>query len=516
MRYPLGIQDFRKLRTGGFAYVDKTAPLCRIADGSGYYFLARPRRFGKSLAISTLAELYSGDRELFRGLWAHDHWDFAAKHSAVIWIKFASSGFGEQGLERAIHGMIDREAARLGIEIGPGYEVGTAERFRSLIEGAAAVSPSGRAVVLIDEYDKPIVDYLERDDDMAQAEANRELLRWFYSPLKDADPFLELVFITGITVFSKVSLFSEVNNLVNLSLQPLAATVVGLTQSELDEAFGERLDELGADRGEVRRFYNGYAFSPGAETVYNPWSVLNYLYGGGRFVSYWLASSTPFWVTRMMAVRGITDPEARTMSEQRLMSFDLRDLDPIAILYQTGYLTLAGETVTGNLRFRFPNLEVRRAFEASLLGGFLREDSTTRASEANEVAEALLEGDLGAVVRYLDATLAEVPYHLWEAHRESAYHMIAHVLLRAANAALKSEVATSKGRADMLVTTPTTVYCFEFKVGASAQAALAQVREKGYLEAYAAGDRERVAVGVNFDPERRQVGEWWATEVYGG
>ncbi len=254
MKYAIGLQDFRKIREEGFQYVDKTEHICRLIENGGYLFLSRPRRFGKSVTVSTINELYSGSEELFDGLWAGEHWDFAEKQRPVIWLKFSSMDYENLGVTAALlhelHSIIDRR----GIEMPQGLTLKL--MFREFIFHLAQSSPSGKVVLLIDEYDKPIIDYIH---DIPQAETNRDALRNFYAVLKDADPYLELVFITGVSAFSKVSLFSELNNLRNLTLHPAAYTVVGITQEELEANFGEQLSDTGFTREAIREWYNGYA-----------------------------------------------------------------------------------------------------------------------------------------------------------------------------------------------------------------------------------------------------------------
>ena len=234
MKYPIGIQDFRVLREGGYVYVDKTEHIHSILRSGKYFFLSRPRRFGKSLLLSTIKELYSGSRELFEGLWIDKHWDWAANRRPVVWLKFSSQGVRTLGLEPAIHNMLQEVAGNLGVDL---QETSYDRKFKELITRAAA---GRKAVLLIDEYDKPIIDFLE---DVPQAEANRDILKSFYSVLKDCDPYLELAFITGVPAFSKVSIFSDLNNLKNLSLHRQADTLLGITQEELEGYFTPALEE---------------------------------------------------------------------------------------------------------------------------------------------------------------------------------------------------------------------------------------------------------------------------------
>ena len=502
MKYTIGHQDFRKIREDGLHYVDKTEGLCQIAGRGGYQFLSRPRRFGKSLTVSTLHELYSGSAELFEGLWAGAHWGFAERRRPVIWLKFARSGFHFAGLSAAVTMMLREQGERLGVELPGGGNL--ARQFTTLIEGAAATHPSGRVVVLVDEYDKPIIQYL---GDTERSEANRELLRGFYSVLKDADPYIELVFITGVSAFSKVSLFSDLNNLQNLTLHPDAYTLLGITQAELERDFGPQLDATRHSREEVRRWYNGYAWGE-HETVYNPWSILQYLQTG-QLRNFWADSGTPAFVTGMLA----RDAEYRVApvkaSETDLTSFNLANLNPIAILFQGGYLTVKRDLdPTHRYLLDYPNEEVRRTFLEALLGDYGFGKSGSPTVRVGRLYDAFETRDLPTVVDVVNASLAAVPYQLWERKSEAMAHAIVHTTFSVLGLYTRSEVSTARGRADIVVEVADYVYVIEFKIGGTVAEALAQIGERGYAAAYADDAREVVRVGMVFDPETRSVNDW--------
>ncbi len=517
MRYPIGNQDFRTLREDGSVYVDKTEHICGVANAGSYFFLSRPRRFGKSLTVSTLNELYSGDRALFGGLWAHEHWDFTARRRPVIWVRFANSGFQNVGLEAALHEIIDREAARHNVKAST-RDLGTALRFRTLMEAVAQTHTSGRCVVLVDEYDKPIIEYL---DDLPRARANRDMLRPFYGVLKDADPYIELVFVTGVSAFGKVSLFSDLNNIRQLTLDPLGYTLVGLTEGELDAYFLEQIAATGYSREEIRQWYNGYTW--GGERVYNPWSILQFL-ASGRRDNYWSTSGTPKFVTDLLARDGAHDLEGQRASGPQLTSFDLDHLQPLAILWQGGYLTLdAPEPVGGRYTLRYPNREVRQTFTEILFlsYGYSRPDPAQR---AYALEDALLARDLETFAEEVDAILAAVPYELWRDAAERFYHAVLLTAFRYIGTfEVQAEVSSARGRADVVLLTDRYVYAIEFKLlrptpaqlsdedardkasAALAEEALTQIRERGYLDAYRSDSREAIGLGVVFDAERRKV-----------
>ncbi len=511
MKYSIGHQDFRKIREEGMHYVDKTEQVCRMVENGGYLFLSRPRRFGKSLTVATLNELYSGGEELFEGLWAEQHWDFAAKRRPVIWLQFASSGFQFNGLPAAIDKLITDEATRLNIEVPAAADVTT--RFKQLIYRAAEGGRTGKVVLLIDEYDKPIINYL---DDIPRAEENRDILKGFYGVLKDADPVLELVFITGVSAFSKVSLFSELNNLRNLTLHPAAFTIVGITQYELERDFGPQLDATGVSREEVKHWYNGYAWGE-HETVYNPWSLLQFL-ETGQIQNFWSNSGTPTFITQILAQGGEYDVAPAEVDETQMTSFNLANLDPVSVLFQGGYLTVKRKLHDLHLYvLDYPNEEVRRTFQTALLGEYGFGDTTAPIARVMRLRNAFHKRDLETVIDIINASLARVPYPLWAKQGEAFVHAIIHTTFSVLGLYTRSEVSTSRGRADMVVEVPKYVYVIELKIVrekavgtalSSLAEALAQIEARGYAKAYAGETREVVRVGMVVDLEKKEVVEW--------
>ncbi|MCO6477568.1 MAG: AAA family ATPase, partial [Phaeodactylibacter sp.] len=367
MKYPIGIQDFGELRRDGYVYVDKTQYIHRIVTGGKYFFLSRPRRFGKSLLLSTMKELYSGARELFEGLWIEDNWDWG-KQNPVIWLKFSSYAYQTKELDTAINEGLLLEAKRLGITLG---EANYKSYLQELITKAAS---KGKVVLLIDEYDKPIIDYL---DDITQAEANREALKNFYSILKDSDPYLELVFITGVSAFSKVSIFSDLNNLKNLSLHKDAVELLGITNGELKACFGPVIRQIAKQEEEepdefyekVKTWYNGYSWD-GDSKLYNPFSLLSFL-DGGKFQNFWFETGTPTFLVKEMRKHHYYDVDHIEVSESQLSAFDYQHLDPVTVLFQTGYLTIDGYDERFLVyRLRYPNQEVRFSLQQYLLNAY--------------------------------------------------------------------------------------------------------------------------------------------------
>jgi hypothetical protein len=499
MKYPIGIQDFRELREGGYVYVDKTKTLFNILQqGGGYYHLHRPRRFGKSLLLSTMNELYRGNRELFEGLWIDNHWDWEGMQRPVIWLKFSSQGIRTMGLEAGLDAMLNGEANRLGIQL----EKATFDlQFKELIQKA---SKENKVVLLIDEYDKPIIDYL---DDPQVAEAHREILKSFYSILKDSDPYLELIFITGVSAFSKVSIFSDLNNLYNLSLVAAARTLLGITQDELEHYFAEPLARV--DKAKVRQWYNGYSWG-GTEKVYNPFSILSFFQGGGEYSNFWFETGTPTFLIREMKKRAYYFPERIEVSQNKINAFDLTRLDPISVLFQTGYLTILKYEPEDHLyTLDYPNMEVRQSMEQSLLHEYLEGPIQDPLARVAGLRNALREGDIEGMVRIINALFASMPYDLWpQQQTERFFHAIIHLTFDLLGTYIRSEVHTANGRCDALVETADRIYALEFKLDKSAAEALQQIFDKGYLQPYADSPKQRVAVGLNFSSEERAVVAW--------
>ncbi len=502
MKYSIGHQDFRKIREEGFKYVDKTEHICRLIENGGYLFLSRPRRFGKSLTVSTMNELYSGSEELFKGLWAGEHWNFKDKQRPVIWLKFSSIDYENLGVTAALlhelHSIIDRR----GIKMPQGLTLKLV--FRELLFQLAQSSPSGKVVLLIDEYDKPIIDYI---DDIPKAEANRDALRAFYAVLKDADPYLELVFITGVSAFSKVSLFSDLNNLDNLTLSPEAYTLVGITQQELEDNFGPQLDASGYTRAEVRRWYNGYAWGS-HERVYNPWSILKFL-KKRELDNYWAESGTPTFVTKLLTQHADYNVAPTTVRKLDLTSFNLAQLNPVAILFQAGYLTVKEVMpATGQLLLDYPNEEVRQTFLYALLGEYGFGNNELASTRINRLYKAFCARDLDTIIEIINVSLAAVPHQLWQRQSEAMVHAIIHTTFTVLGLYTRSEVSTSRGRADIGVEVPKYVYILELKLGGTAAEAMAQIETRGFGDAYTNGQQEVVKIGIAFDVEERLVGDW--------
>ena len=509
-KLPLGLQDFRKIIENGFLYVDKTEYVFRIVSNPGAYFLSHPRRFGKSITVATLHELYSGSRELFRGLWIEDKWDWNKKHP-VLRLSLTSIGFQSIGLRPALLQEIGIVAKAQGITLS---SEGLAARFRELIGAMAAGGQ--KTVVLVDEYDAPIIHYLGTN--LEQAVENREILREFYTVLKDCDTLLELVFLTGVSKFSKTGIFSGLNNLVDLSMHPAFATMLGYTQQELEGNFAEEIEAAGAalqlSRAQLlekmREWYNGYRFEEHAPRVYNPVSVNNF-FSRNKFENFWFATGTPSFLVNLLKKEGLFDLNLPAINPGGFETFELDRLKPEAILFQTGYLTIQGLTEDGLVQLAYPNKEVRDSMLEVLIEGFLAVDVERSAYLVIRLRNAFRENDVDKAMDILRGVFANMPYALHEKYPEKFFHAAIHLLFTYMGIRIHSEACTAEGRVDSLVETDTHVYILEYKLDKSPQEAIEQIRRKRYYQAAWHLGKPVVAVGVQFSSQTRNI-EAWAVE----
>ena len=510
-RLPIGIQTFRHIRERGCYYVDKTSLIRQMIDQGDYYFLSRPRRFGKSLLLDTLRELFAGNEALFRGLAIHNHWDWSPEqHHPVVRISFGGLYNHPEALEQNIITQLTLIEEEAGIDLAPPGMKGP-DRLSRLITHWYRLT--GReVVVLVDEYDKPILDVL---DDPDRARANRDYLRGVYGILKDCDHSIRFVFLTGISMFSNVNLFSGLNNLKNLSLDPRYSTLCGYTDHDLDTVFAPELP--GLDRDEIRRWYNGYSWL-GDEKVYNPFDVL-LLFDERQFKPYWFRTGTPTFLYRALVDRGINlmDLTHRTANEELISTFDVESYHIDALLFQTGYLTITGTERRGartRYRLDYPNHEV----ELSLNQGLLR--YVTENLDAEDIGEQLLglltALDVDGFANELRAYLSGIP-HPWHdqadlSRYEAWYASLLYMSFKAIGAEVRAEESTSRGRSDLVLLHGGQVFVMEFKVvadegqaDAALDRALAQIKEKGYSGKYRNRKEPIHPVAMVFGSEARNL-----------
>jgi hypothetical protein len=502
-KLPIGIQDFRKIREGDYVYVDKTEYIYHLIQQGSYYFLSRPRHFGKSLLISTLRYVFEGQRDLFKGLWIESRHDWQA--SPVIPIAFKSIGYVDLGLPAAIDRRLEEIAQENGLML---KEKGNALRFQELIK---SLSVNGMVVVLINEYDKPIIDYLE---DLDQARQNRDILKKIYSILKEADPYLRLIFITGVSKFSKVSIFSDLNNLEDITISRPYSAIAGYTEKELNSYFTPWVEALSAEREistdalhrEIKEWYNGYNWT-GKERIYNPFSILNY-FKSGQFRNYWFATGTPTFLIKLLHDGWQYRLDDLEVSATLLDTLQIENPDFRSLLFQTGYLTIKNELAFNVYTLDYPNLEVKDSLSQHLLGAFSFKSGLDSAPSVLRLKKALDKNDLALFFKLLDQLYANIPERVFRGKIEASYHAVLYTALSILAVYIRCEVAVGEDYADALIETDTHVYLMEFKIAKTADQGLKQIRQRRYAAAFQADERQVIGVGVAFSPDSKGVADW--------
>lgn len=520
-KLPIGIQGFEKLRTDHFLYVDKTGYIYRLAHNNVPYFLSRPRRFGKSLLLSTMKAYWEGKKELFSGLEIErleqgnpDAW----KAYPVFYFDFNGVNYREKdALERALNyqlGEWEEEYSLVGSNGDPG------ERFRKLLKKAKERT-NLRCVVLVDEYDKPLLDAAEYPD---LQEHNKELFKGFFSILKSLDDYIQFVFITGVSKFQKVSIFSDLNQLNDISLDEDYADILGITEKEVREVFSPEIEAL-ADRRKMsvseclerlKKQYDGYHFSSDAKGVYNPFSLLKAL-SSKDFGSYWFETGTPTFLTRKLRdmefdPRKFTD---RTLyaSEGMLRDYTGDILDPVPLLYQTGYLTIVDFDETGRqYTLAFPNEEVKYGFIESLIPEYVTDCGAGSGNDIFTLRRYIEQGQTDRVRDVLTALFANITYTLETDPFEHYFQAVIYLVFTLLGKFTLCEMHTFSGRIDCKVETGNYIYLFEFKRDDTAEAALAQIDAKDYTLPFAADARRLFKIGVSFDSRTRKLSGWVVSE----
>ncbi|MEY4935998.1 MAG: hypothetical protein RIS64_2357 [Bacteroidota bacterium] len=510
---PLGIQDLSKLRDKNAIYVDKTQLIHQLVTTGASYFFSRPRRFGKSLLVSMFKELFEGNKILFKDLWIEQNWDWN-QTSPVIHISFAEWDFQTEGLSAAISDALHSIAQKKGITL---TKKTVKTQFRELLY--AVHQQAGAVVLLIDEYDKPIVHYLE-DNYMKQAIANRKILKTFYSVLKDADKILKFVFITGISKFTKVSIFSDLNHLTDLTLNKKYAALTGYTQQELEFYFDDYLqvveNEFNMTREallvQLKRWYDGYTWD-GKTHVYNPYGLLSFL-ENRAFRHYWFSTATPTFLLEQMKKHGQFLIKNIKVSSTFFDKYDLENIDLSLLLFQTGYLTVQKtDLMTGDYWLDFPNKEVHDSLYEFLVTKLTHRSQNPHSGMTMEDLKYAFETkSLPRVKVIINSYLGELPSEVFQHSSEGLYHGLIHIIFKYLGTFIQSEVHSAHGRADAVVQTDTDVFIFEFKFNETADAALQQIRDTGYADKYRASGKSLTGIGVNFSDQKRII-EDWKTEM---
>jgi hypothetical protein len=517
---PIGIQDIESIREDGNVYVDKTTRIHELITGSGrQFFLSRPRRFGKSLLCSTLGAIFEGKRELFQeiagfGALAINSLGWEWKAHPVIKLDLNPGNYPANGLVE-LHTNLFRGmefcAKRHGVPLaGETISDKFARLILSLRERAGE-----RVAVIIDEYDKPLLNTMENPE---LHKAIRNELKGFYGVLKSFGSDLRFVFITGVTKFAHVSLFSDLNQLRDLTFDTMYADLCGITQEELENAFAPEIEAVakatGKTRGtyidELRRFYNGYRFSEKPLTVYNPFGLLNHFSEGGKFLPYWYETATPGFLISLIKEQKINIANLSDMRVEResFGNYDVEHMDALPVLCQAGYLTISGyDAETDEFALDYPNIEVRSSLAKSLLKQYLNTSLNNASALISTLPKTLVSGDIEKAIDALRQFLASVPYNIIK-ESENYYQTAVHIIFSILGLKYRSEVRTANGRIDTLVETQNFVYCFEFKLNKSADAALAQIDTKEYLLPWAGSGKTLFKVGINFSSETKNIAEW--------
>ncbi|MCK5539706.1 MAG: ATP-binding protein [Deltaproteobacteria bacterium] len=505
-KLPIGIQTFSEIREEGYVYVDKTNFLLDMIQTGKYYFLARPRRFGKSLLVSTLQALFEGRKELFEGLVIYDQWDWNIKYP-VIKISFGGVARNCEEMKQDVNNILERNQKRLGVACPDNSDIGGC--LQHLIEQSFE-KYGQKVVVLVDEYDKLIVDNLDQPE---VAKEGREILRDLYTTIKDGDEYIKFAFLTGVSKFSRVSIFSGLNNLKDISLDFRYGSLCGYTQNDLETVFADHLQ--GADMDQVREWYNGYNFL--GQAVYNPLDILLFIDNGLEFDNYWFATGTPTFLIKLIQQHNYFIPQLEHLqiAKTKIDSYDIDNIELEPILFQTGYLSIkeaiktdfGPEYVLGT-----PNKEVAISFNDVLIRYLTRENNPL--SVKKQLLACLKTCDLDTFGELVKSLFAAIPYNNYVKNTVSSYEgyyaSVIYAYLASLGLNLIPEDVTNKGRIDLTIKLNQYIYLIEFKVGGEGKA-LGQIKARGYAEKYV-GQGEVFLIGIDFDEKKKNVAayEWEA------
>lgn len=523
-KLPIGIQSFEKLIEDEYLYIDKTGYIHDLVTSGTTYFLSRPRRFGKSLFVSTLQAYFEGKKDLFEGLEiageeerkpAEDQWvSYPVLHFDFTGGEYRSA----EGLSNVLGNILMNAEQRYGIEPGDGLDLPI--RFSNLLD-QLYVKTGKRAVVLADEYDKPLLDTMEQDP--GQEEENRELFGDFFAVLKKQDRHLKFVFITGVTKFSKVSIFSDLNQLEDISLDVAYGAICGITKEELEKNLRGEIAASACQNNisyemclkELRDNYDGYHFSEELEDVYNPFSILNAL-KKKDFNRYWFETGTPTFLVRKLERSGLPVQDFTdgvSVTRDQMMNFRADDTDLIPLFYQSGYLTIKGfDRTFREYTLSFPNEEVKYGFFEAIvpmINAAYAGSTGAAGFSAGRMVRSLRNGDVDDFMQMLQALLASIPYYEGRApQNEQQWRNLVYAVFSLLGQYIRTEVHSARGRSDCLMETNRILYVFEFKQDGTAEEALSQIDEKGYALPYQSTGKEIVKIGANFSTQKKTLDDW--------
>lgn len=510
MKYPIGIQNFEKIRNEGYVYVDKTDLIYQLVATGSYYFLSRPRRFGKSLLLSTMEAYFQGRKDLFHGL-AIESLEKEWKDYSIIHLDL---NVGDYQTLDSLTDKMDLFLSDLEDKYNchsPLKEAG--QRFERVIK-ACAEATGKQVVILVDEYDKPL---LASIGNKALQDQFRIILKSFYGAMKSTDRYIKFAFLTGVTKFSKVSIFSDLNNLVDISMQGRYQTLCGITDEEVDHYFSESVQQLADEHGvsrdemreQLRRRYDGYHFRQNGKAIYNPFSLLS-TFNAGELGSYWFETGTPTYLVQLLQEDRFCLPDLMTqeVSSDVLTGLDTVGDNPIPVIYQSGYLTIKGfDPEFGIYQLGFPNEEVAEGFTQYLLPYYTNATRNDSQYFIRQFIQDLQKGNTDGFMRRMQTMMADTDYRIVgdaELYFQNAFWLISRML----GFYTEVERATSDGRMDMTVKTKDYIYIFEFKMDKSAEEALRQIDEKQYAAPFALDARRLFKVGVSFSREHRRIEDW--------
>ena len=513
----LGIQELSEFQEKNLIYVDKTDIIHKLIEDGKYYFFSRPRRFGKSLLINTLYEIFSGNKELFQECSIYDKWNWEEKNP-VIKISFAEINYRKHGLEEALEISLLEQAKSHGVV----FETSSyGERFLELIKKTGKKKP---VAILIDEYDKPIIDYLEKSE-FEQAQKNREILKTLYAGIKDQDKYIHFLFMTGVSKFSKVSIFSDLNHLTDITLHYKFATLLGYSEDEIKKYYGDYLNPIAKNLNlshtklleKIKEWYDGYSWD-GVNFLYNPYSILNLFYAEA-FKNFWFETGTPtFLIKRLKAEdKKIHESINKSVKETAFNKYDVDNMNLTAIMFQTGYLTIKKvDRIEGKYLLDYPNKEVRDSFLDFAVEHYANSSTDEMTYVVDTLTEALDNKDMQSFFTALQSLFSSITVKQLEKVKEyeGFYHSIIYIVLKIVGIKIDCEIQSSFGTTDAVITTDDYIYVIEFKMG-KAISAIEQIKKKKYYQPYLSDKREVLIVGFGFDKAKRNLDDFLLEEICG-
>ncbi len=504
-KLPVGIQTFSEIIRENQVYVDKTELIHELLETGKYFFFSRPRRFGKSLLLDTIHEIFEGNQVLFKGLWLENQRDWT-RTNPVIRIDFNRVVTNDSIIEETLCTEIQSNATRLGIELFEKKSPSAA--FRELLAKLYKIHGDGSIVLLVDEYDKALVDYL---DNQEVFDYNQDLLRGFYTNIKAHDKGIKFVMLMGVSKVGKLSLFSGLNNITDISLDLKFANICGISQTELEFYFEPHISVYAQKHQKtsaevlmiLKKWYNGYSWNS-IDTLYNPYSLLNF-FRSQELRNYWFETGTPTILTKMIRTNGHLFDNFKNFvvgSDLSLSTFDVQENDDIGLMFQTGYLTIKSIIEFWNqpkvYQLGFPNQEVEYSFAQFLLAEYIKIAPSRMSNEiAYPMTVALHQNDIPTFIEYLKSSFARIPHQLF-IEKEAFYHSMLMMLMISIGMPMRAEESSAGGRSDLVIETPERIFIFEFKISKTAQEALKQILMKGYANPYMTDNKGITCIGINF------------------